>query len=65
LLRRRKHLDLTGTPWSDDFMRQYAAALDRAQPEPREIGAERFWRQLPPSHANGARVRSNCARHSP
>ena len=32
---------LTGTPWSEDFMRQYAAALDRAQPAGAEIGAAR------------------------
>jgi hypothetical protein len=30
---------ITGTPWSEDFMRQYAAALDGAKPQ--EIGVER------------------------
>jgi integrase len=32
---------LTGTPWSEDFMRQYAAALDGVKIERREIGAGR------------------------
>ena len=36
---------LTGTPWSDDFMRQYAAALDGVKAR-RAIGAER----MPPRH---------------
>jgi hypothetical protein len=37
----RVRVYLTGTPWSPAFMAEYAAALDRAEPEPREIGAER------------------------
>ncbi len=32
---------LTGTPWSEDFMRQYAAAIGGAKPETGTIGAER------------------------
>jgi integrase len=32
---------ITGTPWSEDFMRQYAAALDGVKAERQEIGAER------------------------
>lgn len=32
---------LSGTPWSDQFMRQYAAALDGVKAEAKEIGAER------------------------
>jgi integrase len=32
---------LSGTPWSEDFMRQYAAALDGVKSERKEIGAER------------------------
>jgi integrase len=32
---------LTGTPWSEDFMRQYAAALDGVKAQPANIGAER------------------------
>ena len=32
---------LTGTPWSDDFMRQYAAALDGMRAQANNIGAER------------------------
>lgn len=32
---------LTGTPWSEDFMRQYAAALDGVKAVTKEIGAER------------------------
>jgi integrase len=32
---------LTGTPWSDDFMRQYAAALDGVKAQASNIGAER------------------------
>jgi len=32
---------LTGIPWGEDFMRQYAAALEGAQPQPSTIGASR------------------------
>jgi len=32
---------LTGIPWGEDFMRQYAAALQGAQPQPSTIGASR------------------------
>jgi integrase len=32
---------LTGTPWSDDFMRQYAAALDSVKAKTSNIGADR------------------------
>jgi integrase len=32
---------LTGTPWSEDFMRQYAAALDGVKTQAGNIGAER------------------------
>ncbi len=32
---------LTGTPWSDDFMRQYAAALEGVKEHASEIGIER------------------------
>lgn len=32
---------LTGTPWSDDFMREYAAALDGVKAASSEIGAKR------------------------
>jgi hypothetical protein len=32
---------LTGTPWSDDFMRQYAAALDGVKAQTTNIGADR------------------------
>jgi hypothetical protein len=32
---------LSGTPWSDDFMRQYAAALDGVKAKARNIGADR------------------------
>ena len=32
---------LTGTPWSEDFMRQYAAALDGVKEQTANIGAER------------------------
>jgi integrase len=32
---------LTGTPWSEDFMRQYAAALDGVTARTTNIGAER------------------------
>jgi hypothetical protein len=31
---------LTGTPWSEDFMRQYAAALDGVKAQATNIGAE-------------------------
>jgi integrase len=31
---------LTGTPWSEDFMRQYAAALDGVKAQTNNIGAE-------------------------
>ena len=30
---------LTGTPWSEEFMRQYAAALDGVQAQQTEIGS--------------------------
>jgi len=32
---------LTGTPWSEDFMRQRAAALDGVKAQPSNIGVER------------------------
>jgi hypothetical protein len=32
---------LTGTPWSEDFMRQYAAALDGVKAQATNVGAER------------------------
>src|SRR5437764_5388582 len=32
---------LTGTPWSEEFMRQYAAALDGIAVQPSNIGVER------------------------
>jgi len=32
---------LTGTPWSEDFMRQYAAALDGVKLQAQEVGASR------------------------
>ena len=32
---------LTGTPWGEEFMRQYAAALDSVKVEVREVGASR------------------------
>src|SRR6478672_1623352 len=32
---------LTGTPWSEDFMRQHAAALDGVKAQTNNIGAER------------------------
>src|SRR5689334_20008439 len=32
---------LTGTPWSEDFMRQYAAALDGVKAQAGNIGAAR------------------------
>jgi integrase len=32
---------LTGTPWSEDFMRQYAAALDGVKEQQTDIGAKR------------------------
>src|SRR5512139_2473093 len=32
---------LTGTPWSEDFMRQYAAALDGVKARAKNIGSER------------------------
>jgi hypothetical protein len=32
---------ITGTPWSNDFMRQYAAALDGVKAQPTSIGAKR------------------------
>jgi integrase len=32
---------ITGTPWSDDFMRQYGTAIDGAKPETGTIGADR------------------------
>jgi len=33
---------LTGTPWSEDFMRQYAAAIDGVKAEARDIGSSRI-----------------------
>jgi integrase len=44
---------LTGTPWSDDFMRQYAAALDGVKAQATNIGAERT---LP--HTLGALIKT-------
>ena len=44
---------LTGTPWSDDFMRQYAAALDGVKAQASTIGAERT---LP--HTLGALIKT-------
>jgi integrase len=38
---------LTGIPWSEDFMRQYAAALEREQGQRAQIGADK--RTLPGS----------------
>ena len=32
---------LTGTPWSEDFMRQYAAALDGVKAQASNVGAGR------------------------
>jgi hypothetical protein len=32
---------LTGTPWSEDFMRQYASALDGVKAQANNVGAER------------------------
>ena len=32
---------LTGTPWGEEFMRQYAAALDSVKVEVQEVGASR------------------------
>ena len=32
---------ITGTPWSDDFMRQHAAAIDGVKAQQKNIGAER------------------------
>src|SRR5215467_5649680 len=32
---------LTGTPWSEDFMRQYAAALDGVKAPATNVGAKR------------------------
>src|SRR6516164_2959836 len=32
---------LTGIPWSEDFMRQYATALEGVKVQPTNIGAER------------------------
>ena len=32
---------LTGTPWSEEFMRQYAAALDGVKAQATNVGAER------------------------
>jgi hypothetical protein len=32
---------LTGTPWSEDFMRQYAAAVDCAKAQAGDVGAAR------------------------
>ena len=39
--RRGVSVYLTGIPWSDDFMRQYAAALDGVKAQTSTIGAER------------------------
>ena len=32
---------LTGIPWSEDFMRQYATALDGVKAQAQNIGADR------------------------
>src|SRR5215467_889414 len=32
---------ITGTPWSEDFMRQYAAALDGVKAQAMNVGAKR------------------------
>src|SRR6516164_2469355 len=32
---------LTGTPWSEDFMRQYAAAVDGVKAQAGDVGAAR------------------------
>src|SRR5262245_64561073 len=37
--RRGVSVYLTGIPWSEDFMRQYAAALEREQGQRAQIGA--------------------------
>jgi hypothetical protein len=34
---------ITGTPWSEDFMRQYAALLDSAAPPADESSTIRGW----------------------
>jgi integrase len=39
--RRSVSVYLTGIPWSEDFMRQYAAALEREQGQRAQIGASR------------------------
>jgi hypothetical protein len=39
--RRGVSIYLTGTPWSDDFMRQYAAALDGVKAQASDVGADR------------------------
>jgi hypothetical protein len=39
--RRGVSIYLHGTPWSDDFMRQYAAALDGVKAQATNIGAAR------------------------
>src|SRR4051794_35180865 len=39
--RRGVSVYLTGTPWSEDFMRQYAAALDGVTAQAHSIGAGR------------------------
>src|SRR5215469_9410218 len=43
-VRFRKHgfsIYLTGIPWSEDFMRQYAATLERVQAQATKIGERR------------------------
>jgi hypothetical protein len=45
--RRGVSVYLTGIPWSEDFMRQYAAALEREQGQRAQIGAAK--RTLPDS----------------
>jgi hypothetical protein len=45
--RRGVSVYLTGSPWSEDFMRQYAAALEREQGQRAQIGAAK--RTLPGS----------------
>jgi len=39
--RRGVSVYLTGIPWSEDFMRQYAAALEREQGQRAQVGASR------------------------
>jgi len=49
---------LTGVPWSEDFMRQYAAALERHASQHQQIGAER--RSLPGSFSALVASYYNC-----